>query len=207
MSAKISRRTFLKCTGASAAVLGASVLLGGCSSSDNSSIEVKVGDKVSNWNNLGVQLTSVFSMTTLPEKEGYEYVAILVTAINRSNVNTFNIGAQNIAELDAAYPLDDDATKIDNARAYFHALAASTTDFTVTCDGAEVEAGAYVSLYNSETQTFSNSNCLPSQGSGYIELMCCVPTGWQQMTVTFTPTFVVDKKMTFTLNSSDITQA
>ena len=56
MSNKISRRTFLKCTGASAAALGAAAMLGGCGSSTSNAIEVKVGDKVSNWNNLGVHL-------------------------------------------------------------------------------------------------------------------------------------------------------
>ena len=46
MSNKISRRTFLKCTGASAAALGAAAMLGGCGSSTSNAIEVKVGDKV-----------------------------------------------------------------------------------------------------------------------------------------------------------------
>ena len=58
MSNKISRRAFLKVTGVSALALGAASMLGGCQSS-NGSVEVKVGDKVSNWNNLGVQLSSV----------------------------------------------------------------------------------------------------------------------------------------------------
>ena len=43
MSNKISRRTFLKCTGASAAALGAAAMLGGCGSSTSNAIEVKVG--------------------------------------------------------------------------------------------------------------------------------------------------------------------
>ena len=81
MSNKISRRTFLKCTGASAAALGTAALLGGCQSSSNASVEVKVGDKVSNWNNLGVQLTSVFTLTSAPDVPGHEYVAVLVTAV------------------------------------------------------------------------------------------------------------------------------
>ena len=93
MSNKISRRTFLKCTGASAAALGTAALLGGCQSSSNASVEVKVGDKVSNWNNLGVQLTSVFTLTSAPDVPGHEYVAVLVTAVNRSSSVTFNIGA------------------------------------------------------------------------------------------------------------------
>ncbi len=54
---KISRRTFLKVTGAFCRAL-ALLLCGRLSGRDNSSIEVKVGDKISNWNNLAVQLTS-----------------------------------------------------------------------------------------------------------------------------------------------------
>ena len=77
MSNKISRRTFLKCTGASAAALGAAAMLGGCGSSTSNAIEVKVGDKVSNWNNLGVQLTSVFTMANTPDLPDHEYVAVL----------------------------------------------------------------------------------------------------------------------------------
>ena len=132
MSNKISRRTFLKCTGASAAALGTAALLGGCQSSSNASVEVKVGDKVSNWNNLGVQLTSVFTLTSAPDVPGHEYVAVLVTAVNRSSSVTFNIGAPNIAEINAAYPLDTDAAKAANTAPYFHALSASTTDFAVS---------------------------------------------------------------------------
>ena len=88
MSNKISRRTFLKCTGASAAALGAAAMLGGCGSSTSDAIEVKVGDKVSNWNNLGVQLTSVFTMSTTPDLPDHEYVAVLITAVNRSGATT-----------------------------------------------------------------------------------------------------------------------
>ena len=80
MSNKISRRTFLKVTGASAAALGAAAVLGGCQAGDNSSIEVKVGDKISNWNNLAVQLTSVFTLASAPDAEGYEYIAMLITS-------------------------------------------------------------------------------------------------------------------------------
>ena len=207
MSNKISRRTFLKCTGASAAALGAAAMLGGCGSSTSNAIEVKVGDKVSNWNNLGVQLTSVFTMVNTPDLPDHEYVAVLVTAVNRSGATTFNIGAQNLAELDAAYPLNDEATKLDVARQYFHALAASTTDFTAVCDGVEAEVGAYIQLYDAAAQSFSESTNLPPQGAGYIQLICCVPTGWQKLSVTFTPTFVANKSLTFSLNSSDLTQA
>ena len=207
MSNPISRRTFLKCTGASAVALGAAGLLGGCQQSGGDTIvDVKVGDKISNWNGLGVMLTSLFRIDTAPAQEGYEYIAVLVTVVNRTKNQTFNIGAQNLAELDAAYPLDDEATKLDVARQYFHALAASTTDFTAVCDGAEAEVGAYIQLYDAAAQSFSESTNLPPQGAGYIQLICCVPTGWQKLSVTFTPTFVANKSLTFSLNSSDLTQ-
>ena len=207
MSNKISRRAFLKCTGASAAALGAAALLGGCQSGTNGSVEVKVGDKISNWNNLGVQLTSVFTLTSAPDVAGYEYVAVLVTAVNRSSGTTFNIGAPNLAEINAAYPLDDDASKAANTAPYFHALSAATTDFAVVCDGQDVESGAYVSLYDSTTETFTDAPSLPPQRSGYIELVCMVPTGWQQITVTYTPTFVSNKTLTFTMSASDVAKA
>ena len=84
---------------------------------------------------------------------------------------------------------------------------ASTTDFTAVCDGAEAEVGAYIQLYDAAAQSFSESTNLPPQGSGYIELICCVPTGWQKLNVTFVPTFVANKSLTFTLSSSDIAQA
>ena len=47
MSNSISRRTFLKCTGASVAALGAASLLGGCQQNGSATIvDVKVGDKL-----------------------------------------------------------------------------------------------------------------------------------------------------------------
>ena len=186
MSNKISRRAFLKVTGVSALALGAASMLGGCQSS-NGSVEVKVGDKVSNWNNLGVQLSSVFTLSDAPDVAGHQYVAVLVTAVNRSKTDSMAIGAQNIAEIDAAYPLTDEASRAANTAPYFHALSASTTDFTVTVDGQAAEAGAYVSLYDAATESFSDVPSLPPQGTGYIELVCMVPAGWQQMTVTYNP--------------------
>ena len=188
MSNKISRRTFLKVTGASAAALGAAAVLGGCQAGDNSSIEVKVGDKISNWNNLAVQLTSVFTLASAPDAEGYEYIAMLITSANRSSRDTFAIGAANTA-------------------GYFHALSASTTDFSFTCDGQAAEGGAYVQLYDSTTESFTTASAIPPQGAGYIELVCMVPTTWQQIGVTYTPTFVSGKTLNFTINASDLTKA
>ena len=207
MSNKISRRSFLKVSGASALALGAASMLGGCQSSSSNSVEVKVGDKISNWNNLAVQLTSVFTLADAPDVPGSKYVAILVTAVNRSSSVTFNIGAPNIAEINAAYPLDTDAAKAANTAPYFHALSASTTDFAVVCDGADVESGAYISLYDSTTESFTTASAIPPQGAGYIELVCMVPTGWQQITVTYTPTFVTNKTLTFSLSASDVAKA
>lgn len=208
MSNKISRRTFLKAAGVSAAAVGAAAMLGGCSvTKAGASVEVKVGDKISNWNNLAVQLSSVFNLPATPDVEGYEYVAILVTAANLSTDKTYAIGAQNIEEIDAAYPLTDEATKDANIVGYFHALSAATTDFSAVCDGQEVESGAYVNLYDSTTKTFSDSPNMPPRTSAYIELVCTVPTGWQELAVTYTPTFVEDRTLTFIMKSSDIAQS
>ena len=203
MSNKISRRTFLKCTGASAAALGAAAMLGGCGSSTSNAIEVKVGDKVSNWNNLGVQLTSLFKLTSDPAQAGYEYIGVLVTAVNRSKKDTFAIGAQNLAEINAAYPVPP----LENVDANFHALAAASTDFAASCDGQSVECGASIALYNKNSQSFSDATSLPPQGSGYIQLMLMVPTGWKQINVTYMPTFVQDKTITFIMTSADVTKA
>ena len=105
MSTVISRRSFLKCTGASAAVLGAASLLGGCKSNgDDTVVEVKVGDTVRNWNGLGVQLTSVFHLTQDPvQPAGYEYLGVRVTTVNRSKTESYAIGVNkdNTALLDA----------------------------------------------------------------------------------------------------------
>ena len=208
MSNKISRRTFLKGTGASAAALGTAALLGGCQQNGSATIvDVKVGDKVSNWNNLAVQLTSVFTLASAPDAEGYEYIAMLITSANRSSRDTFAIGAQNIQEIGEAYPLDTPEQIAANTAGYFHALSASTTDFSFTCDGQAAEGGAYVQLYDSTTETFTDAPSLPPQRSGYIELVCMVPTGWQQITVTYTPTFVTNKTLTFSLSASDVAKA
>lgn len=120
-------------------------------------VDVKVGDKVSNWNGLGVQLTSLFNIDTAPAQAGYEYIAVLVTVVNRTKNQTFNIGAQNLAEINAAYPVPPQ----ENVDANFHALAAASTDFSASCDGQSVECGANISLYNSNSQTFSDSTNLP----------------------------------------------
>ena len=204
MSNPISRRTFLKCTGASAAAVGAASLLGGCKQNGSSTVvQVKVGDKVSNWNNLGVQLTSLYKLTSDPQQAGYEYIAVLVTVANRSKTETFAIGAQNLAEINAAYPVPP----LENLDANFQALAEASTDFAASCDGQSVLCGANISLYNKNSQSFSDSTSLPPQGPGYLQLVLMVPTGWQQMDVTYMPTFAPDKTLTFTMTSADVTRA
>ena len=108
MSTVISRRSFLKCTGASAAALGAASLLGGCKSNGSDTVvEVKVGDTVRNWNGLGVQLTSVFHLTQDPvQPEGYEYLGVRVTTVNRSKTESYAIGAQGIDAINDQLPLE-----------------------------------------------------------------------------------------------------
>ena len=204
MSNSISRRAFLKAAGASAAAVGAASLLGGCKQNGGDTIvDVKVGDKVSNWNGLGVQLTSLINIDTAPAQAGYEYIAVLVTVVNRTKDKTFVIGAQNLAEINAAYPVPP----LNNVDANFHALAAASTDFAASCDGQSVECSANISLYNQNSQSFSDSTTLPPQGSGYLQLMLLVPKGWQNLQVTYMPTFVADKTITFNMTSADVTRA
>ena len=195
MSNSISRRAFLKAAGASAAAVGAASLLGGCKQNgDATVVDVKVGDKVSSWNGLGVQLTSLFNIDTAPAQAGYEYVAVLVTVVNRTKDKTFAIGAQNLAEINAAYPVPPTS----NVDANFHALAAASTDFAAVCDGQSVECGVNISLYNQNSQSFLDSTTLPPQGSGYLQLM---------LLVTYMPTFVEDKTITFNMTAADVTRA
>lgn len=201
MSRVISRRSFLKCTGASAAALGAASLLGGCNvSNDNAVVEVKVGDTVRNWNGLGVQLTNVFTLTQDPKQAGYEYLGVRVTAYNRSSNTTYVIGAQGIDAINAAYPVPP----LENVDANFQAMVEATPDFTAVCDGQSVLCAANVSLYNANSQSFSDAESLPPQGSGYVVLMLMVPKGWKQLEVTYVPTFVADKTLTFVMNASDV---
>ena len=180
MSTVISRRSFLKCTGASAAVLGAASLLGGCKSNgDDTVVEVKVGDTVRNWNGLGVQLTSVFHLTQDPvQPAGYEYLGVRVTTVNRSKTESYAIGAQGIDAINEAYP--------------------------AVCDGQPAACCANISLYNANSQSFSDVESLPPQGSAYIVLMLMVPKDWKQLKVTYVPTFLEGKSLTFVMNASDV---
>ena len=204
MSNSISRRAFLKAAGASAAAVGAASLLGGCQQNGGDTIvDVKVGDKVSNWNGLGVMLTSLFNIDTAPAQAGYEYVAVLVTVVNRTKDKTFAIGAQNLAEINAAYPVPPTS----NVDANFHALAAASTDFSASCDGQGVECGVNISLYNANSQSFSDSTTLPPEGTGYLQVMLLVPKGWKNLQITYMPTFVADKTLTFTMKAADVTRA
>ena len=202
MSNKISRRAFLKCAGVSAAAVGSASLLSGCKTNGSNTTvnDVKVGDKISNWNGLGVMLTSLFRIDTAPAQEGYEYIAVLVTVVNRTKNQTFNIGAQNLAEISAAYPVPPQ----ENVDANFQAMAAATTDFVATCDGQGAAVSANISLYNSNSQSFSDSESLPPQGSGYIVLMLMVPKNWKELQVTYMPTFAPDKTLTFTMKAADV---
>ena len=69
--------------------------------------------------------------------------------------------------INAAYPVPP----LENVDANFQAMAAATTDFVATCDGQGAAVSANISLYNSNSQSFSDSETLPPQGSGYIVLM------------------------------------
>lgn len=201
MSTMISRRSFLKCTGVSLAAAGTASLLGGCSTNgDNTIVEVKVGDSVKNWNGLGVQLQSVFTLNSSPVQEGYEYIGVRIIVVNRSKTDSYAIGAVGIDAINAAYPVPP----MENVDANFTALAQATPDFSAACDGASCACAANISLYNSNTQSFTDVESLPAQGSGYLSLMLLVPTGWKQLEITYMPRFVEDKTLTFVMSSADV---
>ena len=204
MSNKISRRAFLKCAGFSVAAVGSAAMLSGCKSKGGSTVvdNIKVGDTVKNWNGLGVQLTSVFHLTQDPARRATS-TCVRVTAANRTKNQTFVIGAQGIDAINAAYPVPP----LSNVDANFQAMAAATTDFVATCDGQGAAISATVSLYNSNSQSFSDSESLPPQGTGYIVLMLMVPKDWKELQVTYTPSFVSDKSLTFVMKAADVLRA
>lgn len=196
----ISRRSFLRCVGC-AGVLAAAGALTACQTGSKA-VEVEVGDRISNWNDLKVQLSSLFRMGDAPDAPGQEYIAVLILAQNLSATETRAVGAPHVLEIDAAYPLPP----LENLTGYFHTLAADTPDFAAVCDGQSAECGAYVYLYNEQTDSFANSPELPPAHIGYIELMCMVPVGWKKLELTYTPQFLEDQSITFCMTSDQLTK-
>ena len=127
--------------------------------------------------------------THTPKSKGYALIA-----------DSYTIGAQGVDAINAAYPVPP----LENVDANFQAMAAATTDFVATCDGQGAAISATVSLYNSNSQSFSDSESLPPQGSGYIVLMLMVPKNWKELQVTYMPTFAPDKTLTFTMKAADV---
>lgn len=199
---KISRRAVLRCAGLALTAAAVGALLSGCGSRSGS-IEVEVGDQVNNWNGLAVRLGGLFGMDAMPEREGYEYVGVLIAVKNQTRDTSYAIGAQNILDIDAAYPVPP----VSNVDPYFHALAESTTDFAMACDGQAVEGGAYLYVYSAATNVLADAPTLPPSGVGYIELVCLAPIGWQELEVTYTPSFAEDKTITFKMQSSEMIRA
>lgn len=202
MKHDMTRRAFLKSGGAALAAGAAAGLLSGCSRVDGS-ISVKVGDRIDSWNGLAVQLSGLFNMNVEPEQAGYEYVGVLIAVQNQSGDNTYTIGAQNILEIDAAYPVPP----IENVAPYFRALVSSTEDFVMVCDGAPVEGGAYLYVYDESANVLADAPTLPPRHSGYIELVCLAPTGWKELQVTYSPTFVQGQTITFIMQASELISA
>ena len=123
-----------------------------------------------------------------------------VTTVNRSKTESYAIGAQGIDAINEAYPVPP----LENVDANFQAMAAATPDFTAVCDGQPAACCANISLYNANSQSFSDAESLPPQGSAYIVLMIMVPKDWKQLKVTYVPTFLEGKSLTFVMNASDV---
>ena len=84
---------------------------------------------------------------------------MLITSANRSSRDTFAIGAQNIQEIGEAYPLDTPEQIAANTAGYFHALSASTTDFSFTCDGQQPRAALMSSCTTAPPESFTTASC------------------------------------------------
>lgn len=201
MSTKLSRRSFLKCTGMAVAAASAAGLLGGCSRTDgNTDVgTVQVGDTVQGWNGLGVQLSSVFTMSQNPAQEGYEYIGVRIIVQNQGKEDLV-IGAEDVAAIDAAYPVPP----LENVDANFEALAQATPDFTARCDEEDVLCSASLSIYNSNSQSFADSSVLPVEGSGYVFMMLKLPENWNKVEVTYYPTFAEGESLTFAMAAADV---
>ena len=120
--------------------------------------------------------------------------------VNRSKTESYAIGAQGIDAINEAYPVPP----LENVDANFQAMAAATPDFTAVCDGQPAACCANISLYNANSQSFSDVESLPPQGSAYIVLMLMVPKDWKQLKVTYVPTFLEGKSLTFVMNASNV---
>ena len=66
---------------------------------------------------IAAAITAISSVSSVCAATG----AGVVTVVNRTKNQTFNIGAQNLAEINAAYPVPPQ----ENVDANFHALAAA----------------------------------------------------------------------------------
>ena len=93
-------------------------------------------------------------------------------------------------------------TVLNRSKTETYTIGAQGVDAINAGQGAAVSAN--ISLYNSNSQSFSDSETLPPQGSGYIVLMLQVPTGWKELQVTYMPTFAPDKTLTFTMKAADV---
>lgn len=192
----------LACAALAAVLLAG--LLGGCQDAVTGSVRVNVGDQIDNWNNmLAVRLSGLFNLGVEPEQEGYEYIGVLIAVQNLSADTDYAIGAQNIWDIDAAYPVPP----VENVSPYFRELVKATGDFAFACDGAPVTGGAYLYVYDELNNAFMDAPALPALRAGYIELVCLAPKGWRELEVTYTPAFAGGQTATFTMSASEMITA
>ncbi len=131
----------------------------------NSSIEVKVGDKISNWNNLAVQLTSVFHPDFRPPMSRAMSMWLCWSPpSNRSSQRHRSIGAPNILEINEAYPLDTDAAKSLPTRRLLPRSVRFHHRFRRGLRRSRLRSGErrLSSLYDSTTETFTDAPSQPA---------------------------------------------
>mgnify|MGYP000314432529 CR=1 FL=1 len=127
---------------------------------------------------------------------------MLITSANRSSRDTFAIGAQNILEIGEAIlwiPRSRSQPTLP-VTSTLCPLPPPTSPSPATVSNRRRRLCPAIRQHHRELY----HGLLPfPRSAGYIELVCMVPTTWQQIGVTYTPTFVSGK--TLNLPSTPLT--
>ena len=205
MSNSISRRTFLKCTGASVAALGAASLLSGCQQNGNATIvDVKVGDKVSNWNGLGVQLTSLFNIDTVPAQAGNMNTLLFWSPWSTAPRTRPSTSAHRI------WPRSTLLIPCPRRRTWMQTSMHWQQLLPISLLPATARAWSAVPTSRCTTPTLRPSRIPPICPPAGYRLSAADADGPQGLAAAERipmPTFAADKTMTFVMTAADVTRA
>ena len=146
-----------------------------------------------------MQLSSVFHLTQDPAQPGYEYLGVRVTVLNRSKTDSYTIGAQAWMPSTPLTRCPLSATWTPTSRPW--PLLPPTLLLPATSGCCHQ---CTVSLYNSNSQSFSDSESLPPAG---LRLHRADADGAQELEGAagdLHATFAPDKTLTFTMKAADV---